>query len=89
MLADQISKKGGSCPDGTTPFQFCLERPARFERATYGFEVRISEFSNILICLQSFVIIRNLVCTFYLIFINFSIFYKFFSHRDPMETLER
>jgi hypothetical protein len=51
-----------------------MVRPARFERATYGFEEWTSELPNLSTILYVFKFIKDLNCEFFLIFTNFIAF---------------
>ncbi len=42
MIAEMKTQTKKDCAFSTQPFLFFLVRPARFERAAYGFEVRRS-----------------------------------------------
>ncbi len=58
-----------------------LVRPARFERADYGFEDKTSEFSNLLKLNQHIEIIKLKIPIFLLIFHVLADFGKIFSHK--------
>jgi len=49
MLSGFTHRKKGITALSLQTLDFFLARPARFERATYGFEDRPSEFPNLLI----------------------------------------
>jgi hypothetical protein len=64
-----------------------LVRPARFERAAYGFEDKTSEFSNLLKLNQHIEIIKLKIPIFLLIFHVLAEFGKIFSHNYIWITL--
>jgi hypothetical protein len=63
-----------------------MVRPARFELATYGFEVRAFELSILLIMKQGSVMTRNTNSAVLLIFYVLADFGKVFSHRDEVSS---